>query len=562
MKKIITLALSFIAYFSFGQVTSYTVYTDSTYGCSSFVYVSIVSGPDADNGTFTFDWGDGTIDTENFTTTPNTNISLSFSHSYLTSGNYITVANLYSNVLAGNVGLPQTNDIDAQGATTCGSAYFYVNHSPSGINFYNVPLDFTDNADQVTTIVPSSNYSFYSGLNPANAPYTVRINTTWLADNSLLQVSPNKTISSFDSNGSAITTDYEFEVTCNGTTSEPDLYANYGYASNFVAPLETGLLHVNICNLSCSNSADASVTLTMPAGFVPTTTTLTNPMVNGNELSFDLTAVSACETIIIPFSFPGTTPAGTEICFDVVVTNPNDINLSNNSTTICGIVLNSYDPNDKHVSSKTHLNPDVKETLVYRVQFQNDGNYNAINVKIKDIIDANLDLSTLKVLESKHGVGTTIDQTSREVVFTFNNAYLAPSGDDLEGSRGYVVYSIQENENLPLNSEIENTASIFFDFNPAIVTNTTYNINSTELGIDKLNVQEVAMYPNPATGLVKFSGAEISKIQVYNLAGQLVHADLNMLTNELNVATLANGFYQVVVTTEKGDMSLKLSVQR
>lgn len=42
MKKIITLALSFIAYFSFGQVTSYTVYTDSTYGCSSFVYVSIV----------------------------------------------------------------------------------------------------------------------------------------------------------------------------------------------------------------------------------------------------------------------------------------------------------------------------------------------------------------------------------------------------------------------------------------------------------------------------------------------------------------------------------------
>jgi uncharacterized repeat protein (TIGR01451 family) len=129
------------------------------------------------------------------------------------------------------------------------------------------------------------------------------------------------------------------------------------------------------------------------------------------------------------------------------------------------------------------VNPDAADEFRYVVHFQNDGNNNATNVVITDTISPNLDLSTFRLVGAKHGISTFVNTTTRVVTFTFNNINLAQSAADLDGSRGYVVYSISEMPNLPIGTEIENTAYIYFDFNPAIVTNTTYNINQTMLGL-------------------------------------------------------------------------------
>ena len=560
MKTLLFILSILFSYQSMAQVSSYTVIADSLMGCTTNIGFSIQGGTLDDNATITFDWGDGTIDNENIFVAAGTYEYVSLSHSYTNSGTYISETQVYSSVLSANVDSGEQIPLTVNGATTCGFIYLNIFQSPTTY-YNNVPLDFTDNLGVTTTITPV-NYGLYEGLNPANAPYDISVNSNWLTNHSLDQISANPVISGFNGpSGSAQATTNQIEVDCNGTIAQPDFDISFAYVSNFVAPLQTGTLLLKMCNISCSNSANATVSMIMPTGFIPTTTGLTNPIINGNTLSFDLISFSECETLNIPFTFPGTIPAGTEICFDIDIDSANDLDVTNNTQTACGNVLNSYDPNDKQVNLPTQIDPLIKEKLTYKIQFQNDGNYNAVNVKVTDIIDANLDLATFKVLGSKHGIGTTVNTSTREVIFTFANAQLTPSGENLEGSQGYVIYSIEENDNLPEGTEIENTASIYFDFNSAIVTNTTYNINETILGLDHLSSMNYSMYPNPAKSFIQFEGINPLRVDVYNLAGELVQSELNLVNNSIDISKLANGFYQLILTTEDGLSTNKLSIQ-
>ena len=224
--------------------------------------------------------------------------------------------------------------------------------------------------------------------------------------------------------------------------------------------------------------------------------------------------------------------------------------------------MNSYDPNDKQVNKTTILNPDNTETLIYKVQFQNDGNYNAVNVRIEDIIDTDLDLSTLKLLDASHDVSLSVDDATREVLFKFNSIYLAPSSENLAGSQGYVVYSIEENDGLSVGSEIENTAYIFFDFNPAIITNTTYNVNEYIVGIQDLAAGSIKMYPNPATSTLTIAGENILSVEIVDLTGKVVARANGDQAQHMNIEALNNGIYQVNVTCSGEIFNAKLIVQR
>jgi len=138
---------------------------------------------------------------------------------------------------------------------------------------------------------------------------------------------------------------------------------------------------------------------------------------------------------------------------------------------------------------------------------------------------------------------------------------LVPASQDEEGSKGYVVYSIRENAGLPLGSEIENTAYIYFDFNPAIVTNTTYNINSV-LATSELTTEAISMYPNPATTAIRFNGATVVAARIFDMAGKQVVDANSVINNEVSVATLANGMYQVVIETAQGIQTQKLVIRK
>jgi uncharacterized repeat protein (TIGR01451 family) len=550
---------------SYGQTTGYSFFADTMYGCQTTFGVQMTIGtlPEI-GGVLTVDWGDGNTTTYNYSTTSgNTTHLTQVMHGYTLPGTYTVSFNVYSGTAGANVDAGQTAAITPPGASNCGYLWIYTMQSAPSVNYMNVPYQFTDVNGTITILMPtnSTGATVYTGLNPANAPYTVQIDPNWLSLNGLTQTSPNFTITSFNPNGMANNPQQTVTVSCSTPSPNPDFGVSYGWGSNFVAPLQTGNLYLNICNYGCSDTSDVSVSLQMPGSFVPNTSGLTNPVVTGNVLTFDILGLSDCQYIQIPFTFPGNTPAGTPYCFQLALSNPNDSYLGNNLDTICGVVLNSYDPNEKLVDKPMNIDPNQVEEFEYVIHFQNDGNYDAMDVVVQDTIAANLDLSSFKYVGSKHGVATSINTTTRVVTFSFNDINLGQSSVDLDASQGFVVYSISENAGLAEGSLIENTAYIYFDFNPPIVTNTTYNINQFPLGLDEPKNELITLYPNPAENKIQFSGATVDEVLIYDLTGKLV-LEATTVNNEVSLNTIQTGIYQLVLKTENSISTQKLVVKK
>lgn len=522
--------------------------------------------------TITVDWLDGT--TSQTTLTAGSSFNVEFNHEYAGAGVHNANYTVYSDYLASNVVTDVSVEFLIGNPNSCGFIpIYYIYQVSPNIVYYDVPLDFIGNDGSTTTVSPISVLSpisssdstilIYSGLNPTLAPYTVSVNATWLQANGLIQISPDQIIPGFESNGSAIITTGElmFELDCATPITDPDVFVNYGAVLSFFAPLETGNLHFSFCNFACQNTTDATVTVQFPSDFVPNTSGLTNAIFSAGILTFDLENLDACEYVTIPCTFPGATPAGTQICFPVSITAPGDTDLSNNNDTICGIVLNSYDPNDKQVNQPAIIDPDTQETFVYQVRFQNDGNFPAVNIVVRDTMSQNLDLSTFKLLETSHPVACNVNPTTREVTFTFNAIWLESSDVDLEASQGYILYQIKEAVGLMEGDAIENTAYIFFDFNEPIITNTTVNTNAYPVGIVEIEKPQLSIYPNPTTGKIQFLGDEVQRVVVYDVLGQVVFEKL-ISNNTLSLSGLNNGVYFVGLHTKHGIQTKRVVLNR
>ena len=165
-----------------------------------------------------------------------------------------------------------------------------------------------------------------------------------------------------------------------------------------------------------------------------------------------------------------------------------DINGSHNSSPFVynSEIECSYDPNDKLVHpNRMNGYALFDEDLNYTIRFQNTGNAEARKIVIRDTLDENLDVSTFSVISSSHeAVLTTSIEKGQYLAFNFNAINLPDSTTNFEASQGYVSYRIRVKEK----SEgilISNSASIYFDFNPPILTNTTENIMLSTFDFDE-----------------------------------------------------------------------------
>jgi uncharacterized repeat protein (TIGR01451 family) len=140
------------------------------------------------------------------------------------------------------------------------------------------------------------------------------------------------------------------------------------------------------------------------------------------------------------------------------------------------IILCSFDPNDKRVwpnrKGETNLTLN-SEALRYTIRFQNNGNDTAFTVKIIDVLDKNFDLGTLDIIDASHEVNPILKGDT--IFFVFDPILLPDSTTNYVGSQGFVTYGIKLLPNVSDNTKIRNTASIIFDQNKPIVTNTTLN---------------------------------------------------------------------------------------
>jgi len=222
------------------------------------------------------------------------------------------------------------------------------------------------------------------------------------------------------------------------------------------------------------------------------------------------------------------------------------------SATATGEILCSYDPNDKIATpmGESSLNYSLIDTPIqYTVRFQNLGNYLAKDVVISDTIDSYLDISTFEVISASHEMNTTIDQ-SREVTFRFENIDLPPEEQDTLGSQGYVKYQISPLEGIPNSTIVKNTAAIYFDFNPAIITNTTENTLVESLTVktdNQKDQQKVLVYPNPSNSDIWIDWQQgnndaVWQVDVYDLSGKILLTKKSSSLKE-SIHITQKGFY-------------------
>jgi hypothetical protein len=248
-----------------------------------------------------------------------------------------------------------------------------------------------------------------------------------------------------------------------------------------------------------------------------------------------------------------------------------DVTPNNNYDTLHYRVTGSYDPNSKSVSP-AGAGPagnisTADSELSYAIHFQNTGSYPTTFVSILDTISPNLDIHTLKITGSYIGGNNNIMPavsfpSSNVVKFDFNYCNLQPAAWDMAKSEGFISYTIKQKPNLPIGAQIKNRADIYFDYNTAILTNTTLNtINA--VGIDEISKKDdVKIYPNPASNVLTIEctvqGAELKMMDV--LGNEIKKEKFNNKT-QIDVSDLKQGVYFLNITGLKGFIIKKIIVQ-
>ncbi|MEM9835040.1 MAG: T9SS type A sorting domain-containing protein [Bacteroidota bacterium] len=171
----------------------------------------------------------------------------------------------------------------------------------------------------------------------------------------------------------------------------------------------------------------------------------------------------------------------------------------------CVPIIGSYDPNDKLAAPKGYAAQNyivADQPIDYQIRFQNTGNDTAFLVVIRDTISELLDLTTFELLSTTHDVKVEFD-TTRGLAFIFENIMLPDSFVNEPASNGSVSFRIHPVADLGPGTEIENTASIYFDFNEAIVTNTyLHTVEEDFVAVFDFTptVERLNVVPNPTAG--------------------------------------------------------------
>lgn len=232
----------------------------------------------------------------------------------------------------------------------------------------------------------------------------------------------------------------------------------------------------------------------------------------------------------------------------------NDLDTTNNTRLYRRQIINSYDPNDKQVNPVGACAENYvlkNQALTYTLRFQNTGNAEAINIFLLDSISPFLDISTLKILGKSHEPMITEILPGNVLKFSFDDIYLPDSTSNESESHGYVIFEISPQSGLPDGTVIENKAEIYFDFNPAIITNSvsvtlqnTIPICNT-LSIERVNTSRAALvYPNPTSKFLQISEdfKHIHSVEILGTDGQLLKR-VNIVNNSISVESLPAGIY-------------------
>lgn len=424
----------------------------------------------------------------------------------------------------------------------------------------------------------SSLYSSY-GYTNTSGQYSAKVQKSWMTNYTVSIptnyqfIFPSTSCSPASYNFTTVPqTTADFSLQC---TSNVDVQSAALHPAN-ARPLIPLMIHPYVSNTGC-NTATGTMYLVKDPHTIYNAALSSNPptSISGDTLSwqyFNLTNLTSSAYWNSFFAGVHLTPdntvnIGDTLCFLVKSTIlTTDLNPSNNEYSFCIPVVNSYDPNVKEVMPKGEgVNGNIPQStskLDYTIHFQNTGTAVAYNVSIIDTLDGDIDPKSLRILGNSHTMSPEW-LSSNVVKFNFYGIMLPDSNTDKAKSQGSVSFSVKLKSGLPLGTQIKNKGYIYFDANPAIITNGTINTLYQPNGINEINSNEsFFIYPNPANEVLNiempnFNNQE-TKLSVYSLNSQVVKTmTINNKKSTLNIKHLTPGLYFIQLNNGTNSYKMK-----
>jgi len=297
----------------------------------------------------------------------------------------------------------------------------------------------------------------------------------------------------------------------------------------------------------------------------------TTSFLNSDSASWSYTSLNPGEARhnIIRCLVKSTTPIGTLLNqFAYIYPIINDTIPADNIDSLRQSVRGSYDPNDKLVDPGSGIVIDSaqagKQFLEYTIRFQNTGTDTAFQIRVLDTLSTKLNLNTFELVSSSHPF-QLITKSPNILEFYFRNVLLPDSNTNEPKSHGFVKFRMKPVTSVTSQDTIYNSASIYFDYNSPVKTNTEKTNFRTSLvtGIYNPNVNDKALqvFPNPIGGSLNYRlDATISErkmdIRIYDINGRLFY----FATKQINTSTQSGsidinpfpaGTYVIEISTSK-----------
>ena len=291
-------------------------------------------------------------------------------------------------------------------------------------------------------------------------------------------------------------------------------------------------------------------------------------------MTWDFTNHLPGRTIVykVNFLIPVGTPLGEPLnMYFKVDPISGDLFPDDNEVNCSMLVTGSYDPNDKQVQPEGFGDDggiSMQDSLLsYQIRFQNTGTDTAFTVVLRDTLDDNLDPTSVVPGPSSHPYELTFLK-GNILEFTFNDIMLPDSFINEPASNGFVFFDIKVKRGLEYGDMMKNTAAIYFDFNPPVITNTVTNTLRRPVGVFELNELpiELKATPNPTTGEValefELSEALDLRMTIHDLQGQLLQEiggfypyKIGKHRAEIDLSNMPQGIYLINLQAKEGRAS-------
>ncbi|MFH2142919.1 MAG: T9SS type A sorting domain-containing protein [Bacteroidota bacterium] len=457
------------------------------------------------------------------------------------------------------------SDLNGNADTLFHPAEIILTNSCSDLHTY-IFVDNNSNCiyDNGDSLINNVSYSLYNGTSvygifssifsissiPYGINYTAMIDVNAIQQLGYYMSCPVSGFTNFTSSGSD--TIY-FAIDCNSNYDLSVVSSGGPFKIN-----SSSLISVGVNDISClPQSGTYTLTLDPSISFVyalnPPTTG------SGQIYSWDFSNLVTIGTgqgsifNMMYFNLDPSVQIGDTICYSFSVTpTAGDINISNNSINLCYQAVGAWDPNHKEVYPKGYgpngsISPNT--SMIYTIGFQNTGNTTATDVYLLDTIDPNLDINSLQIIYASHPMQLYIID-GNILKFDFRNIMLPDSGSNQILSNGYVVYKIDQEPNLSTGTQIKNKAGIYFDCNPAVITNETLNTIEIPSSVNDYikNNPFFSIMPNPANDKIEISiDRPIFEVHIFDLYGKKILKENNNKT--IDIHKLSPGTYIVKVNS-------------